>query len=401
MSVNTAIQDVQKQDPGSAIVHVFELEIGTGSTVYFHTGLESDLTTVQFRDKTTPSTIRTYQALPINVTGFKKSTTGALARPTLSIANVLTTFGDAIGSLTNDDLLGNKVTRRSTLQKYLYGESSDQSPPVEFPSQVYYIDRIKSETAEFVVFELAAAHDLIGVTVPARHVSPNACSWLYKGASWDKAESTRVGACTVDNQGRLRIDGTTYKNWVNVDDERVVLSSSTFTAYSGVSSGTTLTKDAYYTTSKTDAIKYNIDGTQTGSQTVTEYWQATKAVTKSTAGTPSDNSTYFNRIRVYATYNASTTYTAYTDDRLNPYVEYTSGGEAKLWKLKHSSKGNTPGETDFWEMGDACSKSLTACAMRYNSAPISAGTASSNMRAATVDRWTLPYGGFPGAKRYN
>ena len=93
MSVNTAIQDVQKQDPGSAIVHVFELELGTGSTVYFHTGLESDLTTVQFRDKTTPSTIRTYQALPINVTGFKKSTTGALARPTLSIANVLTTFG--------------------------------------------------------------------------------------------------------------------------------------------------------------------------------------------------------------------------------------------------------------------------------------------------------------------
>ena len=39
--------------------------------------------------------------------------------------------------------------------------------------------------------------------------------------------------------------------------------------------------------------------------------------------------------------------------------------------------------------------------MRYNSAPISAGTASSNMKAATVDRWTLPYGGFPGAKRYN
>ena len=62
------------------------------------------------------------------------------------------------------------------------------------------------------------------------------------------------------------------------------MSSSTFTAYSGVSGGTTLTLNAYYSTSKTDAIRYNVDGTQTGSQTVTEYWQCRKAVTKTVVG---------------------------------------------------------------------------------------------------------------------
>ncbi len=400
MTIDTLTQDVQKQEPGSALVHVYELEIGA-SSVYFHDGLETDLTTVQLRDKTTPSTIRTYTAIPIQMTGFKKASSGTMARPTFTIANVLTTFADAIGSLTNNDLLGNKVTRRTTLVKYLYGQSGDQSPSVEFPSDIYYIDRIKSENAAAVTFEIAPAHDLVGVTVPARHAMSNACSWIYKGASYDKAESQRKGACTVDAQGRLRIDGTTYKNWVNVDDERVVLSSSTFTAYSGVSGSTELTKNAYYTTTKTDAIRYNVDGSQTASQSVTEYWQATQAARSAVAGIPSDSSAYFNRIRVYATYNANTTYYNYTDDRLNPYVEYTADSKAKLWKLKHSSKGNAPSETEYWETGDACSKTIKGCAMRYNSEPITAGTATSNMEASPIDRWTLPFGGFPGAKRYS
>ena len=401
MTVNTMVQDVQKQDPGSAVVQLYEIQLSSSSSIYFHTGLESDLSTVQFRDKTTPTTIRTYSALPIQMTGFKKASTGALSRPTMTLANVLTTFGDALGSLSNDDLLGNKVIRRTTLQKYLYGESSDQSPPIEFPSEVHYIDRIKNENATMVTFELAPAHDLVGVKVPARHAMSNACNWRYQGASWDKSAGDRTGACTIDTQGRLYIDGTTYKNWVNIDDERVVLSSSTFTDYSGVSGGTTLTLNAYYSTSKTDAIRYNVDGTQTGSQTVTEYWQCRKAATKTAAGTPSDSSTYFDRIRVYATYSASTTYYAYTDDKLNPYVEYTANSQAKLWKLKKTSKGNTPDETTYWQLGDACGKTIKACAMRYNSEPISAGTASSNMKAEPVDRWTLPFGGFPGAKRYS
>jgi len=408
MTIDTLTQDIQKQEPGSALIHLYEIDLGA-SSIYFHTGLEVDLTTVQFRDKITPSTVRTYAALPIEMKGFKKASSGTLARPTLTIANVLTTFGDAIGSLTNNDLLGNKVTRRSTLVKYLYGQASDQSPAVEFPSEIYYIDRIKQETAAMIVFEVAPAHDLIGVTVPARHAMSNACSWIYKGASWDRAESERKGACTVDTQGNLAIDGTTYKNWVNQDDERVVLSSSTFTAYSGVSDGTTLTISGYYTTTKTDATRYNVDGTQTGSQSVTEYWQyngtgatnTTTGAAKTTAGTPSDTNIYFDRIRVYATYSASTTYYSYTDDRLNPYVQYTANSTTKLWKLKHTSLGKTPEETEYWELGDSCSKTIKGCAMRYNSEPITAGTAASNMKANPIDRWTLPFGGFPGARRYN
>ena len=488
--MSAIIEDVQKQDPGSGLVHLYEIELTSSTSIYFHTGLEADLTTVQFRDKTTTSTIRTYSALPIQMQGFKRATTGALPRPKMTIANVLTTFGDALGTLTNDDLLGNKMTRRSTLIKYLYGQASDQNPPIEFPSEIWYIDRIHTETAASITFELAASHDLIGITLPGRHGMANACSWIYKGSSYDKDEVDRVGGCTVDVQGRLFLNNATYKNWVNVDDERVVVSTTTFTAYAGISSVTTLTLNGYYSTSKTDAIRYNIDGSQTGSQTVTEYWQCKKAVTKATAGTPSDGSAYFNRIRIYTTWADSTTYYGYTDDKLNPYVQYTADSLTKLWKTKHTNLDKTPGETIYWELGDACSKTLTGCAMRYNSEPIvgtGAGavfsllneytvalasgtldtgtytavahsatsgsgsgmtltigiasgatdswtivnsgtgyivgdtvtytnqnsqtnslvltiwvvTSSSTMTAEAVDRWSLPFGGFPGARRYS
>ena len=399
--MSAIIEDVQKQEPGSGLVHVYEIELTSSSSIYFHTGLEADLSTVQLRDRTTPSTIRTYAALPIQMQGFKKVSKGATVRPKMTVANVLTTFGDALGSLSNDDLLGNKVIRRTTLVKYLYGQASDQSPSVEFPTETWYIDRISGENASSVTFDLAAPHDLVGVTVPNRHAMSNACSWIYKGASFDKEREDRVGGCNWDVQGRMTVDGVAYTNWVNVDDEFVVPSTTSFTAYSGVSDGTTLTLNGYYSTSKTDAIRYNIDGSQTGSQTVTEYWQCKKAATKSTAGTPADGSTYFNRIRVYATWSNSTTYYAYTEDRLNPYVSYEANSLTKLWKTKNTSLNQTPGENNYWEMGDACSKTLTGCAMRYNGDPISSGTASSTMKTTTVDRWSLPFGGFPGAKRYS
>ena len=115
---NTAIQDVQKQDPGSAYIQLFELALSSSSSAYFHSGLEADLTTIQFRDRTSPGTIRTYNALPNEIDGVNLQSAGATARPTIRVANILSTFGDALGGLTNEDLLGKKLYRRTTLYKY-------------------------------------------------------------------------------------------------------------------------------------------------------------------------------------------------------------------------------------------------------------------------------------------
>ena len=45
------IKAVQTQEPGSALVELIEIQLDD-STLYFHAGLEADVTTVKFRDRT-------------------------------------------------------------------------------------------------------------------------------------------------------------------------------------------------------------------------------------------------------------------------------------------------------------------------------------------------------------
>ena len=150
------IKDVQKQDPGSQFIELWEIELSSSASAYFFTGLEADLTTIQFRDRTSPGTTRTYTALPLNAEGFNLQSAGASARPTIQVANILSTFSDALGGLTNEDLVGKKIWRRTTLYKYCIGQSADANPPVEFPTQMYFIDRIAEKTPVFIQFELSS-----------------------------------------------------------------------------------------------------------------------------------------------------------------------------------------------------------------------------------------------------
>ena len=112
---NTAIQDVQKQDPGSAYIQLFELALSSSSSAYFHSGLDDDLTTIQMRDYANPSTIRTYIALPSQFKGVEIKNDGAIARPELTLANAQTVFSDAVGTLDYQKFLGLKIIRRTNI----------------------------------------------------------------------------------------------------------------------------------------------------------------------------------------------------------------------------------------------------------------------------------------------
>ena len=45
------------------------------------------------------------------------------------------------------------------------------------------IDTIKSRSKIAVEFELRIPFDLQGVKLPGRSITPNACGWIYQGAS--------------------------------------------------------------------------------------------------------------------------------------------------------------------------------------------------------------------------
>lgn len=413
MSDKLMVEDLQKQDPGSNLIFLYELEISSSSTVYFHSGVEADLSTVQFRQE--GGTINTYVAIPVQTEGFEINPSGAVARPQIAFANATSVFGNAVGDY--DSLLGAKVTRRTTLKKYLVGESGDSTPPVEFPKQVYFIDRISEKSKSIISFELAASFDLEGVTLPARHIIANACPWIYQGADYTLNEYEKVGGCTWNRESKYKVayqpsttglDGTTeYIALVNVDDEYIVPGAGESGAVTFSTSVSSITANSYYSTTTTLGTaskirRLKVDGTidtSADSTTVNNYWQAVK--TTSSPGTLNDSNTNVNRVRIWDTWSSSTTYYAYTDDRYNDYVRYTSGGLTRLWKAKKTSLNQAPGFNEYWELGDMCGKTTKACKMRYGFNPISAGTATSTGKASTNTTVVLPFGGFPGAKSFS
>lgn len=398
MADKPLVKDLQKLDPGSELVHLYELEFEKGSFVYFAShGLDDDLSVLQMRDYDNPGTIRSYAALPVKAEGFETKNDGAMARPNVLLANVNTVFSNAVGTLDYNDFLGLKLIRRTTLKKYLYGESGDANPPVEFPRQVWVMDRIKARNKAHVQIELVSPFDIENVVIPARKVYADRCSHKYQGASphldrWKKAQS----GCTWAVDGAIYNNaGTKYTIHVNQDDEYIVPSSVSFASYS---SGA-VNLDAYYKTTKT-TTRFNANGT-TSSVTISNYWQATKTI--SNPGTPTDSNINFKRVRIYSTYNHGTEYFTYIDDRDNDYVVFTDNvsssetyNKALLWKASQPSKSQVPAYSKYWEKGDLCSKTTTGCKMRFGVVATSGGTG----KTSTTREALLPFGGFPAARSF-
>ena len=401
MGSRIPIKEIQKLEQPSGLVELYEIELSSSSRAYFTRAPDSDLAAVQMYDHDTNSQLNTYIAVPLNAEGFDMTTKGVAARPVITFSNILTDFENALGSLTFEDLIGKRIYRRRTFAKYLKDGASDPgsgNTPIEFPRQMYIIDRIESENAQEIGFELSTPFDVEGLMLPYRVIGHNACPWVYQGASPEKTEANKRGGCTWHSESKYNIKGTIFQVYVNSDDEYVIPSSTSFTTWAG--SGTA---NAYYKTTTTLGVssglrRFNaqggIDSSADGS-TVNNYWQAVRA----TSTTPSDNSGDWTRVRVFGNYNGSTTYYAYTDDRHNDYAKPTSGTEF-LWQAKVTHSGSAQGFGNFWRRGDLCGKRLSSCQCRFGFNPKSPSSSSSTGKATKDTKFVLPFGGFPGARKF-
>jgi lambda family phage minor tail protein L len=168
--------DVQ-QGWHDAIVEMYDIDLTsiTGDVddiFYFTNQLKEDGTKVVWKTKT-------YEPLPILSAGYDRNTNGQIAQPTLTVANVLGTFTQVVRAY--DDLVGGKVTRRRTLQKYLDG-SPQADTLQEFPVDIFYIERKTQETALTITWQLGSILDLEGVRLPRRVITQNLCLWKYRGS---------------------------------------------------------------------------------------------------------------------------------------------------------------------------------------------------------------------------
>ena len=362
------IQAVQLQDPGSALVELFELKVTPAVSVYFHPGLEENLSTVSFRDREDPYTVRDYVALPIEIEGLEKNGEGPSPRPTITIANVLATFSSSLGGLSNDDLVGKTIVRRLTLKKYLVGEVGDASPPVEFPTEKFIIDRVAEETKTAVTFELASSFDLEGVQIPSRTVVGKYCSWFYQGASIGK------GGCNWKSDSTIRIGTTEYKAYFTIDDEPIVLKSGLVSAAPGAWSSST--------TYAPDTLVLHND----------LYWRCNYSNLNSE---PSYSSLNWTTIRPYTVWSLSGSYT-YTNStpENSSYVEYND----TIWRKAVSNINEEPSNSSrLWVRGEVCGKLLTSCKSRFQFVPDSTSS------FASIEKNTskvLPFGAFPGSEKF-
>lgn len=272
------IDAVQLHEPGSALVHLYEIVLDDNYTIYFHPGLDDTLSEIQFDGNT-------YVALPAELTGVEYTSDGAANRPELTVANVLSTFADLIYDFfaspplrfRNEDLVGKRFTQRTTLFKYLTGQPGESSPPIEFPKKKYIIDRISSETKDAVTFELATPFDLSGIQLPGRTIVGKYCGWIYQGGMVDsgcpwKANSTINYA---DGSGGVN----SHKAYFTEDDEPIVPD--------GISPALSITHKTY--TVYNAATAYVTDDYVEYNDTI---WKAVKA---STGAIPQYNSTSWIR----------------------------------------------------------------------------------------------------------
>ena len=404
------IAATQTLEPGN-IVHLYEITNSAG-TFYFSPYNKSDGNPIQMRT-TDGSSVKTYQTLPIIASGFEQKMGGPIARPTItfSLASDVQTGNTnnnfrLVASSDFESLLGLKLTRRTTFTNYLKDGADDpgaDNATVEFNKQVWIIDRVAEVSKISVTYDLVSPFDLEGMFLPKRMVIGNACPWVYTGADPTYAESEKVGGCSWRRDGQ-KVISTYFTNriYVNKDDEYIVSPTvpDAITAYSSISSSTTVNENTYVSTTSTET-RINADRTQTGNQTVNNYWIVKETNTKANLGTPSDSNSKFQRVRAFTAYDASTTYYAYTDSKQNPYVTHTVDGKLRVWQLVKTAVGVAPGFNDNWEIGDACGKRIKSCNMRFNAEFVSDAAALQRPKHTSLNHSVLPFGGFPGSQRYN
>ena len=198
MSTNAKIKsDVQDFTPGK-IVELYLLDAtdqGVGAVVYFTAGTISGTSSVVHNGIT-------YVPLAVQIEGMEYSAQGQLPTPTLTIGNISKTVQAEV--IAHNDLLGAKLTRRRTFEKYLDGQPEADSSAI-FADDVYYFNRKTAHNKYFIKWELLTEINYEGQQIPGRVVLRDVCTHRYRiydgGFVYDDATCPYTGSDYFDEYG--------------------------------------------------------------------------------------------------------------------------------------------------------------------------------------------------------
>lgn len=289
------IDAVQLQTVGDSLIELFEITLKNQTTpiALLTAGLDADSKNIYFPTADGTS-LEEYVAIPIDISDTKIDSEGPQNRPTLSMANLVAlgrtivdnddgdsdeTTWSALLQANNiykaEDIIGAKVVYRRTLLKKTYRQTDvagwTTTLPDEFPSSTYIIDRLKTETAIAVSYELASPFDLENVKLPNRVVVGKYCPWKYQGIAIDGLQGG--SGCTWTNT-------TDQGSYYDIDDNLITDDIATISAYSAASS---------YAVG--DKVKTTTNG-------FVKIWEAIVAVPTSFDAPPETSAAYWKRIDV-------------------------------------------------------------------------------------------------------
>lgn len=371
--------DSQKLVSNSSVfVSLYELEFG-GTTYYFHSQNTED--DIVFDGQT-------YVVFPMVMDGIELTGDGAQNRPTMTMANVNSILSASAKTAAGfpadfvlEDLVGGRITRRQTLEKY----TGVGVTAYEFPTDVYLLDRISSRNNLMVQIELASPFDFAGARVPSRIVTGKYCPWVYKGYS-SSGNDVR-SACYWSDENQIKTGSNTYSFFFTIDDEPLLKES--LTTITGAGAWAAIT-------------------TYAAEQVVTyenEYYQSKED--SNVGNTPSEFSVFWKKVRTFSVWSTDAGSTEYTTDSSDPrkssYVYHAN----TVWRaLKaHTKNANfTPGNAPtYWTPGDVCGKLLSSCKARYQALETT-GSGTGNDAQPKVGSFNtalvLPFGGFPGTRKF-
>lgn len=119
----------------------------------------------------------TYNPVPMEVEGFEWTGRGPIPRPRIRITNVGNLGGQMAAA--SGDLLGAKLTRLRTFEKYLDGMPNADSGTY-FQPDVWYFERKSQHSPVLIEWELSSVMDQEGKQLPGRQMLRDVCTHSYR-----------------------------------------------------------------------------------------------------------------------------------------------------------------------------------------------------------------------------
>lgn len=170
-----------------ALIHLFiidgsHLSTAWGGKIFLVSPEQTGGKVVRYIDeRQSGSYLFNYQPIPIQASDFEISGSNRLPTPKLAIANVDGQFTNL--SYDFEDLIGFRLWRIRTYAKFLHSVDGIPVPTYDanahFTPDLWYFNRKTEESKLGVIYELASALDLEGLSIPQRRIYPNFCPFAY------------------------------------------------------------------------------------------------------------------------------------------------------------------------------------------------------------------------------